>query len=178
MQLFPATYKQTHIIQILAQILALVALVAPLTFSSPRATLTPTFAGIEIPPGGCVSLPLPDSLRPGHYACATTSSSPPISDIIAIGKRILLNGYIPPNFPPGKQCGELATSGSAAFYICGLYLTGGQDDGVVVGVTSILDHCQMGGKAEGVFRVSEEGVLVITSVVEGLVVDGELKDGF
>jgi len=177
MQLFRATYKKTLIMQILA----LAALAAPSTFSSPWASPTPTLtaaAGIEIPPGGSVSLPLPDSLRPGYYACATTSSSPPISDIIAIGKGILRNGYFPPNFPPGKQCGELATSGSAVFYICGFYPTGGQDDGVVVGVTSILDHCEMGGKAEGVFRVSEGGVLVITSVAGGLVVDGELKGDF
>ena len=49
---------------------------------------------------------------------------------------------------------------------------------VVAGVTSILDHCEMGGRAEGAFRVSEQGVLVITSAVGELVDDGELKIDF
>lgn len=163
------------------QILALAWFVASFALSSPSTSPTPTstaLAGIEIPPGGFVSIPLPDSLGLGSYTCATTSSSPSRSDIIVIGKRILKDGYVPPKVVPGKECGELATSGSAVFYICGWYPTGGQDDGVVAGVTSILDHCEMGGRAEGVFRVSEQGVLVITSVVGGLVDDGELEIDF
>ncbi|PWW72964.1 hypothetical protein C7212DRAFT_366157 [Tuber magnatum] len=161
------------------QFLILASLVASSNFSLPSVSPTPTsttLAGIDVAPGASASLPLPDSLKPGYYSCATTKNSPPFSDIIAIGKRILTEGHSPPNVPPGKPCGELATAGSTAFYICGEYPTGGQDDGVAVGVTSILLHCGMGRKAEGVFRVSGEGVLVVTSVVGGLVVDGELKD--
>lgn len=177
MQLFQTIYKKALIMQVLT----LAWSVASFTLSSLSASPNPTstaLAGIEIPPGGFVSIPLPDSLRLGYYKCATTSSSPSRSDIIAIGKHILKDGYVPPKVLPGKECGELATSGSAVFYICGWYPTGGQDDGVVAGVTSILDHCEMGGRAEGVFRVSEQGVLVITSVVGGLVDDGELMIDF
>ncbi|KAG0136944.1 hypothetical protein HOY82DRAFT_589168 [Tuber indicum] len=164
------------------QFLTLASLVASsiihsptLPFTSPTPTSTAVL-GIEIAPGASAPLPLPDSLKIGYYRCATTSNSPRSSDIIAIGNRILMNGYVLPNIPPDKQCVELETAGSAAFYICGEYPTSEQDDGVVVGVTSILGHCGMGGRAEGVFRVSEEAVLVITRAVGGLVVDGELRN--
>ncbi|KAG0633246.1 hypothetical protein HOY80DRAFT_1064563 [Tuber brumale] len=163
------------------QFLTLTSLVASSivhSLSAPSISPTPTpttIWGIDIAPGASASLPLPDSRKIGYYRCATTSNSPQRLDIIAIGKRILKNGYFPPTIPLDKQCGELETASSAAFYICGEYPTGGQDDGVVVGVTSILGHCETRGRAEGVFRVSEEGVLVITRAVGGLVVDGELK---
>ncbi|PUU82155.1 hypothetical protein B9Z19DRAFT_1105972 [Tuber borchii] len=177
MQLLQTTWKKALTMLILT-LASLVASFIPSSLSASPTPISTAVAGIEIPPGGSISFPFPDSLRPGYYTCETTISSPSRSDIIAIGKHILKDGYSPPNVPPGKQCGELATSGSAVFYICGWYPTGGQDDGVVAGVTSILDHCEMDGRAEGVFRVSEHGVLVITSVIGGLVDHGELGIDF
>ncbi|RPA91903.1 hypothetical protein L873DRAFT_1848011 [Choiromyces venosus 120613-1] len=181
MQLLQATCKNPLIMQIpiLASLVASSTISSMSPFLSPTPIPTPTaIAGgtcVEIAPGETATLPIPDSLKLGYYNCATTATSPPTSDIITIAKHILTDGYVAPIVAPGKQCGELAKQGEAVFYICGEYLTGGQDDAVVVGVTSILDHCEMGGKAEGVFRVSEGGLLVITSVGGGLVVDGALR---
>jgi hypothetical protein len=113
----------------------------------------------------------------GYYSCVTSSTSPTTSDIISIARRILSALYeLPPPTGAGN-CGELAKFGTTAFYICGTYDPPWGDDGVVAGADSILRHCGKEGRAEGVFRVSEGAVLVVTvGDSRGLVVGGVLKD--